>query len=425
MYHTSTRLGVAPPKSGPTIFVANHPNGLIDPIVVAKVSGRRLLFLAKAPLFNIPIIGRLATAGGAIPVYRKQDGDDTGMNTGMFINVHHALADGRAICLFPEGISHNEPELQRMKTGAARMALGAEAEHEFVLGTQIVPVGLTYRSKTHFRSNVAAEIGEPILVSDWQRQYEIDPWQAVESLTRHIGEGIKAVTLNLQQWEDLPLLELTEALLPQDGEHRVARLRSFAAAGDELEKIDPQRVARLRERLAVFRTRLDNYGLDIHHLEAAYDPKKVVGFVMRNFLAMMIGVPTVVLGTLAYLPPVLLVRWVMSMRDDPDDVFSTIQLLASMLFFPLWQLALTLTIGFAFGWGWAFLSLLLLPFAGLSVRSFARRRNQALREAWVFLSMPFQGRKHRLLVREKQRLQTELAALAQALAAAEAKVKAP
>ncbi len=418
MYHTSARLGVDPPQAGPTIFVANHPNGLIDPIVVAKVSGRRLLFLAKAPLFKVPIIGQLAKAGGAIPVYRKQDGDDTGMNSGMFINVHNALADGRAICLFPEGISHNEPELQRLKTGAARMALGAEAEHEFVLGVKIVPVGLTYRSKTHFRSSVAAEIGEPILVRDWQRQYEIDPWQAVESLTRRIGEGIKAVTLNLQQWEDLPLLELTEALLPEDGEHRVKRLRSFAAAGDELEKLDPERLARLRQRLAVFRTRLDSYGLDLHHLDASYDPRTVLSFVWRNFVAMVIGVPTVVVGILAYLPPLLLVRWVMNLRDDPDDVFSSIQLLASMLFFPLWQLALTCTIGYWFGWIWALFSLLLLPLAGLSVRSFARRRNQALREAWVFLSMPFQGRKHRLMVREKQRLQTELAAMAQAIASA-------
>ena len=416
MYHTSTRLGELPPSSGPTIFVANHPNGLIDPIVVAKVSGRRLLFLAKAPLFNVPIIGQLAKSGGAIPVYRKQDGDDTGMNSGMFINVHHALADGRAICLFPEGISHNEPELQRMKTGAARMALGAEAEHEFVLGVQIVPVGLTYRSKTHFRSSVAAEIGTPIQVQDWQRQYEIDPWQAVESLTRRIGEGIKAVTLNLQQWEDLPLLELTDALLPDDGEHTVKRLRSFAAAGDELAKVDPQRIQRLRERLAVFRTRLDSYGLDVHHLEASYDPRVVLSFVFRNFLAMLIGVPTVIIGTLAYLPPVLLVRWVMSMRNDPDDVFSTVQLLASMLFFPIWQLLLAIAIGVNFGILWALTSILLLPLAGLSVRSFARRRNQALREAWVFLTLPFQGRKHRLLVREKQRLQTELAAVAQALA---------
>lgn len=419
MYHTSTRLGEEPPSTGPTIFVANHPNGLIDPIVVAKVSGRRLLFLAKAPLFKIPIIGQLAKSGGAIPVYRKQDGDDTGLNSGMFINVHNALADGRAICLFPEGISHNQPELQRLKTGAARMALGAEAEHEFVLGVKIVPVGLTYRSKTHFRSSVAAEIGPPILVQDWQRQYEIDPWQAVESLTRHIGEGIKAVTLNIQQWEDLPLLELTDSLLPDDGEHKVKRLRSFAAAGEELEKMDPKRVARLRQRLAVFRTRLENYGLDIHHLEAGYQPSVVLGFVFRNLAAMLIGVPTVIIGTLAYLPPLLMVRLVMAMRDDPDDVFSTIRLLASMLFFPLWQIALTWIIAANFGWPWALASLLLLPFAGLSVRSFARRRNQALREAQVFLSMPFQGRQHRLLVREKQRLQTELAALAQALSQAE------
>jgi glycerol-3-phosphate O-acyltransferase / dihydroxyacetone phosphate acyltransferase len=421
LYHTSTRLGVQPPEHGPTIFVANHPNGLIDPIVVAKVVQRRLLFLAKAPLFKVPVLGAMARSGGAIPVYRKVDGDDTGQNSGMFQAVFDSLAEGRAICLFPEGISHNLPELQRLKTGAARMALGAEAEHEFVLDIKIVPVGLTYRSKTHFRSNVAAEIGPAIRVRDWQRQYEIDPWQAVESLTRHIADGMKAVTLNLQQWEDLPLLELTEALLPEDGDHKVQRLRSFAAAGLELEKLDPERLVRLRERLAVFRSRLDNYGLDIHHLDAAYNPRRIVLFVFRNLISMLIGVPAVVLGTIAYLPPLLAVNWVLRRRADPDDIFSTIRLLAAMLFFPIWQIVLTLLISNYMNWLWALISLIVLPLAGLSVRSFARRRNQALREAWVFLTMPFQGRQHRLLIREKQRLQTELASLAQALEDAEQK----
>jgi len=121
------------------------------------------------------------------------------------------------------------------------------------------------------------------------------------------------------------------------------------------------------------------------------------------------------------LPPLLAVNWVLRRRADPDDIFSTIRLLAAMLFFPIWQIVLTLLISNYMNWLWALISLIVLPLAGLSVRSFARRRNQALREAWVFLTMPFQGRQHRLLIREKQRLQTELASLAQALEDAEQK----
>ena len=415
LYHTTTKLGAEPPSDGPVIFVANHPNGLIDPIVVSNVVKRRLLFLAKAPLFKIPIVGQMASAGGAIPVYRRIDGDDTARNDQMFRAVHTALAKGGALCLFPEGISHNEPDLQRLKTGAARMALGAEAENGFSLGVKIVPVGLTYRSKTQFQSSVAAEIGESIEIKDLRELYKSDSWQAVEQLTKRIAAGIKAVTLNLQEWEDLHLLELAEAILPNDGEHKVQRLKSFAAAGVALDKMDPKRLNRLREQLRVFATRLESYGLTVHQLNAAYDPKAVLIFVGRNLVAILIGFPVTILALCAYAVPLLLVKITTRMGSTPDDIFSTIKLLAALVFFPLWQVFLTVLIFQFTGWAWALSSLVFLPMAAFYMHFFFRRRRQALREAMVFLTMPLQGRKRRLMIREKQRLTFELSIWAEAI----------
>ena len=52
---------------------------------------------------------------------------------------------------FPEGRSHSEPGLIELRTGAARIALGAEAQSNWQLGLQIVPAGITYRRKSLFR----------------------------------------------------------------------------------------------------------------------------------------------------------------------------------------------------------------------------------------------------------------------------------
>lgn len=412
VYYSLTRLGGPAPPAGPVIFVANHPNGLVDPVLVGHVVQRRLLFLAKAPLFRIPVLGWLASRGGAIPVYRRQDDADTSANEEMFAAVHDALARGEAILLFPEGISHNEPELQPLKTGAARMALGAQAAHAWRLDVRIVPVGLTYRSKTRFQSSVAVEVGRPIATDDLRDAYAADPQAAARTLTARIAAGMREVTLNLENWQDLPLLRLAEQLIPDDGGHRVQRLRSFAEAGRRLEASNPAAMQRLRERLAVFHARLESGGLDIRHLEAGYAPRAVLLFVVTNLLALLIGLPLTLLGMLAWLPPYLLIRLAERLARPTPDIAATVKLLSALVFLGAWLAAAVAWLGSQHGPWAALAGLVLLPAAGFYARHFWRRRRRAWREAKIFFSLPFRGRQLALLTREAQRLRTELAALA-------------
>ena len=62
------------PSQGPVMLAVNHPNGLIDPLFLICLSPRPVSFLAKAPLFEMPVIGLFVRALGSIPVYRRQDG---------------------------------------------------------------------------------------------------------------------------------------------------------------------------------------------------------------------------------------------------------------------------------------------------------------------------------------------------------------
>ena len=406
------RLGGEAPADGPLIVVANHPNSLIDPVLVCDVVDRRLLFLAKEPIFRIPLVGRLSRAAGAIPIYRRADGADMAQNDAMFAAVYDALEAGEAICLFPEGISHNEPEIQPLKTGAARMALGAEAQHDWKLGVRILPVGLHYRSKARFQSSVAIEVGEPIRAADYRDAFTSDTKAAAQQLTEDIRDAMQQVTLNLASWQDLPLLRLAEKLLPAGGGHQVQRLRSFAEIGKRMEQEDPAALSRLREQLAVFAARLEAGGVDVRHLEAGYAPKAVVLFLFTNLIATLIGLPLALIGIVAYALPYALVHLTMHLRGTSVDVESTVKILAAFVYFPLFHAAWT-TVAWMLTGPWAGLSvLLLLPLAGVYARHFLRRRRRAWREARVFFSFPFQGRRLRLLTREAQRLRTELLALA-------------
>src|SRR5918997_5914508 len=101
------------PPQGPVIFVLNHPNGLVDPVFILCLASRRVSFLAKAPLFRMPVIGYFVRALEAIPVYRRQDeGEDTSRNRETFEKASALLLRGGTIAICPEGKSHSEPSLQ-------------------------------------------------------------------------------------------------------------------------------------------------------------------------------------------------------------------------------------------------------------------------------------------------------------------------
>jgi len=144
------------PVGSPVIFAVNHPNGLIDPLFLLCFAPRPVSFLAKAPLLRMPLIGWLARAFDTIPVYRKQDNVSTSGNRETFAKARALLQRGGAIAIFPEGTTHSDPQLRELKTGAARIALGAG------IRISIVPTGLYYTAKQTFRSSALAYFGPPI-----------------------------------------------------------------------------------------------------------------------------------------------------------------------------------------------------------------------------------------------------------------------
>ncbi|MDQ2998412.1 MAG: lysophospholipid acyltransferase family protein, partial [Chloroflexota bacterium] len=146
----------------PTLFVLNHPNGLLDALVLMQALGQHVAFLAKSTFFANPIGRVLMQAFGALPVYRQRDvgkrggppGGATNANEATFAGCRALLHTGQPIALFPEGTTHSNTTMLPLRTGAARIALSAETEANWQLNLQIVPVGLWYQKKSQFRSSV-------------------------------------------------------------------------------------------------------------------------------------------------------------------------------------------------------------------------------------------------------------------------------
>ena len=79
-YGVSRLKPAAPTVDRAVVFAVNHPNALIDPLFLLSFAPRPVSFLAKAPLFRMPLVGRVARAFDSIPVYRRQDKVSTAGN---------------------------------------------------------------------------------------------------------------------------------------------------------------------------------------------------------------------------------------------------------------------------------------------------------------------------------------------------------
>jgi glycerol-3-phosphate O-acyltransferase/dihydroxyacetone phosphate acyltransferase len=266
---------------GPVMFVGNHPNGLIDPALLFTLADRQVTFLAKEPLFRMPVIGAILRGLGALPVYRKQDGPgDTTKNEGTLTASVDALVQGRAITLFPEGKSHSEPQLAELKTGAARIALEAARRGAPV---RIVPVGMTYEAKNRFKSRVHVEVAPAIAAQDFLEAPGGDAYEAARRLTAAVADALLKVTVNLAAWEELPLVETAEALYALrtndragNAERHVAFSRGMKLLRDE----QPERFERLKLELAAYRRRLELLAITPDDLTSQYRPLTVARFVL-------------------------------------------------------------------------------------------------------------------------------------------------
>lgn len=196
---------------GPALIAANHSNGLGDPVLlVGKLPGLPR-FLAASALWRLPPARLLFSLAGVVPIHRRRDGDDPRRNVSVFAACHAALASGAQLALFPEGEVHREPAMLPLKTGTARIALGAAADAG-VAGVEIVPIGIVYEDKGRFRSEVAIHVGTPLAVDDWVEAYRRDARSAARALTEDLERRLRDVTLNHATWREAAVVDRASAI---------------------------------------------------------------------------------------------------------------------------------------------------------------------------------------------------------------------
>lgn len=360
----------------PVLIVANHPNGLLDPLVVQLALKRKVRFLAKSTLFE-NIFGRTASlAFGAIPVYRTKDGQDTSKNHSMFDAVYDAFKEKSWVVIFPEGVSHDLTTLLPLKTGAARMAIGANLEE-----LHILPIGITYDNKDQFRSRVNVNFGE---ILEWS---SLKGDEHVRELTESISMGLKEAMFEtpsedirqglffVARWleNDAPIAELEE------------KAKELESAYAKLLNRDPACAQELTDDIRGFARDLESVGLQPWNLEEKAS--------IQGLAFLIIFSPIALLGFLVHYPIYVLISIIVNrMAKSPGkgvperDLLGTLKTLGALIFYPLGWIVLALLFTLLFNWKVGVLvGLSLIPLALFTLRYTERfnRRRRALSRFWL------------------------------------------
>ncbi len=201
------------PKKGAVLFAVNHPNGLLDPLLVTTNTPRTTHYLVRAAIFKKPIVKKFLATLNLMPIYRIRDGvKELSKNTQVFHDCYEILNKERALMIFPEGSHDRRRSIRTLSKGFTRIVFGAIDTYPN-LQIQIIPVGVTYQCTSTFPSKVAIHYGTPILANDLYNPLELN--KSVKTIKEAVSNQLKQLSVHI------PLDENYEATLQKLQHHNV------------------------------------------------------------------------------------------------------------------------------------------------------------------------------------------------------------
>lgn len=349
------------PTRGGGLVISWHPNGLVDPGLILTHLPRRVAFGARHGLFRVPLLGALMRSVGAVPIFRASDARGSAetrraANQRSLAALAASIGAGSFAALFPEGVSHDEPHLRELKTGAARLYYQAR-QQEPDTPPAIVPVGLHYDDKHLFRSNALVAFHAPL---ELPPELDVTPpadepeevlRERCRKLTALFETTLTEVVHATEDWRLHQLMHRARKLIraeraeqagaepgkPMMLEKTLGFARVWAGYYERL-ATHPEEVSGLRARLERYDADLGALALEDHELDS--DPRLVSPWL---FALLALQVLTVYL----LLPPVLVLGWVVNApvalaliglsrvvsKEKKDE--ATIKVLVGAIVFPL------------------------------------------------------------------------------------------
>ncbi len=402
---------------GAAIFAMNHPNNLIDSLIISYAIERKIHYLATSQMFRNKLLSVMLHNAGVIPVYRKQDDPaHSEKNVSTFQACYEVLKAGGSIGIYPEGTTHAEPRVKQIRTGAARIAL--EAEQRFSTGIKIVPVGLNFSRRKSFRGEVLVNIGAPIEASAYLPHYQLESVKTVEQLTSDLQEAMEHEVLHIDAPELDQLVndigeiykgELITDLIELG--HKPEDVNSFRLSQKLVEGIhffnkrDPARLMRIREEVRRYNSRLRKAHLRDKILHR-FDSRPIA--VLFRVLFLLASLPLALWGGLNHFLPYHLTRLISRKFAKKETDYATTRILSGIVLYSIFYLTQMYWVLKKFGWVAALVYGCTLPLTGAFAYYYREKFKASLAHLQLYRLMLTRKHLFHQLKQSRERLIAEM-----------------
>jgi len=303
-----------PPDRG-TLCTAWHTNGVIDPIAIMLSHPKRFVIGARHDLVLRPVLGWWSRKFAVQPVIRKAELIRGGCSEeeATYLNGRslRALADGISAgfgsALFPEGTSHSESHLLRLRTGPMRTVIAAAGISEAKGRPRpvLLPVGLHYRVRHLWRTDCWIEYGEPLEIPDSAVDEDLvsalkaGDWrepraEAVVSLRDSLNERLAPMTPGAPDWNTHRAWHILGHLRSRaEGSPPADWMEEVLAARKERDKLSTVRDDEMVSKADKIARILDDNGLDGRDLTRDGDLRKAS--LVKGLYRAILLIPTIFL----------------------------------------------------------------------------------------------------------------------------------
>jgi glycerol-3-phosphate O-acyltransferase/dihydroxyacetone phosphate acyltransferase len=388
------------PDRGPLLVVANHPASLTDVLVLGPSLPRRLHFVAYSGLFEPWPLGVLLRLAGTVPVYRQQEGrEHMHQNEEMFRACNAVLRAGQAVLIFPEGTSAGDRSVEKLRTGAARMAFAYAFDDRGGDPLCLLPIGIHFDQRDLFRSNVTLSVGRPLELESLRDLHARDPMEAVRALTARIQGALEKLILNIPSRELVKLVHDVERLYLGDLRLQAPNAPELALCRGISECIEFYRVHD-RERLFLLWRAVNTYQRKL--LAARLKDESIrdvpaARFGAEPMVGALLGASPAVVGALLHVVPYRLsgVAGLMFASADPTRT-AFARMMAGLVVFPITYGVYAWLIRRLTHWTWGLVAVSLVACAILGLFSdvyfrWLRGERQHVRLEWLL-------RRHRRVI---------------------------
>jgi hypothetical protein len=299
------------------------------------------------------------------------------------------------VAIFPEGISHDRPALQPLRTGAARIALSAMAEGLDDVDTVVVT--LVYDDKQRFRSRVLVRVDTPRSTRPWMEAYGIDAHGTVRAMTADLAERLRGHGTEYDSWSEAEelgriadVVARPASVLPTDATLRDRRrvtdgLRRAGAGRGRADAMTP-----LRRAYADYRRHLDGSGLDDAQVAARYGPGRLRWDLVVALAKLLATLPPALIGAAIHVVPYQVAKRI-SRAQDNEGMRATVALVACVFLFAAVYLVLGVVVGTNYGFGFGLIAAVGAPVCGYLTVGLAERLRRVTRAVAGYRSVRDRG----------------------------------